>query len=359
MKSVPLLLAGLVLLVDGAAHAQTEVRPDFELKWIAPASCPDKASLRAQVAKLAPSPAARERPLRIDGVVRSGANGFELDLVLRDGEFEGRRRFESESCAELVGAAAVTIALLMSSGSADPTAEATVDPGAAGTAGAPRAEESFQPRGDPPRDVDAARARSPGAPAARQEPTSGAASAPADTRDLDADRRWRLVLAAPSLSIGFALLPDANIGLGGGAGVEFESWRVLMNGAWHFDSSVRLAGASDQGADLSRGVLRLATCHWFGWGRWQLAPCATLALTYLVAHGVGAGVAAEEADAAWLGAGPGLVAGLGLTQWVRLAASAGLELQTSRPVLVIEGLGEVEQIGALELFTLVGAEWIF
>ena len=45
--------------------------------------------------------------------------------------------------------------------------------------------------------------------------------------------------------------------------------------------------------------------------------------------------------------------------WVRMTASAGLEFQTARPLLVIEGLGEVERLGALELSALLGAEWIF
>lgn len=41
------------------------------------------------------------------------------------------------------------------------------------------------------------------------------------------------------------------------------------------------------------------------------------------------------------------------------AASVGLEFQTARPKLVLKGLGEIEQIGTLELTSLLGAEWIF
>ncbi len=360
MKAISLLLAGLVPWVHTVAQAQSAPRTDFELSWTAPSSCPDKAIVRAQVAELAPSPASRDRPLRVEGSVRSGADGFELDLVLRDGRFEGHRRFESESCTEVVGAAAVTIALLLSSGTTG------VGPGATGDrrggAGPPDTDVGSQAGGDPPpkpSEVDATRAGESGAPGARPAPGPGTAQAPARARDADTNRRYRLVLAAPTLSFGVGLLPDASIGLGGGAGIEFDSWRVLVSGAWDLDSSVRLASAATQGADISRGVLRLAACHWFGSSRWQLAPCTTLGLTYLVAHGVGAGVAEEKADAAWLAVGPGVVAGLRLTDWLRLAASAALELQTSRPVLVIEGLGEVEQIGALELATRVGAEWIF
>lgn len=344
MKSVPLLFASL-MFINGAAHAQVEARPDFELNWTVPSSCPNDAAVRAQVAKLVPSPAARDQPLRVDGVVHHEPGAFVLDVVLRDGEFEGRRRFESESCAEVVGAAAVTIALLLSSGAAD----ASEDPRDAGVADGVADQGSQSDAATPTKLAEARRS-----PRAQQQPARSGAQAPPP-----ADGGWRLVLAAPSLSLGFGLLPDVSVGLGGGLGVEVESWRLLASGVWNFDAGVRLAGASDQGADIGRGTLRLAACHWFGSGRWQLAPCVTLALTYLVAHGVGSGVVTEEANSSWLAAGPGLVAGLGLTERVRPTAIVGLELQTARPVLVIEGLGEVEQIGALELFTLVGAEWIF
>lgn len=356
------LLAALVLALtrpsaEGAAHAQTAVPPGFELNWSAPSGCPDKASLRAQVAKLAPNPAPRGRPLRVEGAVRAGPDGFELVLVLRDGEFEGRRRFESGACAEVVGAAAVTIALLLSSGSAEATAEPAGDRRDAGGTDAAGTEQSDAPgRDNAPRAGDGDRQRAHETP--RQD-SATAALERAGPRGRPADRRWRLLLAAPTVSAGFGLLPDPSFGLGAGVGVEFDGWRLLTSGVWNFDSSVRLASASDQGADVSRVSVRLAACRWFGAARWQIAPCATFALTYLVAHGVGSGVAAQEADSAWLALGPGLLGGFWVTEWMRLAASAGFEVQTARPVLVIDGLGKVEQIETLELVSQVGAEWIF
>ena len=168
-----------------------------------------------------------------------------------------------------------------------------------------------------------------------------------------------MLLAAPSLSVGFGVLPEASLGLGGGVGIETDRWRLLLSGVWYFDVRVHLADASDQGAQVGRRVARLGSCHWFGSGAFRFGPCATVALAYLVTRGVGSGVAAEEADAAWLAVGPGMIAGFGLAEWLRLTAITGLEFQTSRPVMVIEGLGEVEQIGALELYALLGAEWIF
>lgn len=360
MKFVSLLFTGCVLSLGAVVHAQA--RTDFDLNWTVPSSCPGEASLRAEVAKLAPRATVRDRRLRIDGTVRSSARGFELDLVLRDGEFAGRRRFASESCAEVVGAAAVTIALLLSSGSVDASAGASEGSQVSGAEDAGAAGDGSRSQPAPstvvvPASTEAAAEPRPPAATperdARADGTSGAALEAA------VDRRWRLVLAAPSFGFGFGLLPDASVGLGGGLGVEFEGWRLLVSAFRDFDSSVHRANGSNQGADLARGALRLSACRWFGSDRWRIAPCATCALTRLVAHGVGAGVDAERADATWVALGPGWVGAVGLSDWLRLAASGGLELQAARPVLVIEGLGEIAQIGALELFAQVGAEWIF
>jgi len=330
----------LLGLLASPAFGQAASPPEFELSWTAPSSCPDTAAVQAQVAKLAPDPAARDRPLQVAGVVRQAKSGFVLELSLRDGELVGRRRFESESCAEVVGAAAVTIALLLSSGT-----------NAAGDLG--------QEPADPARAAAATGAASRSEPDAKRAAPARTQESPQAARDSAESARVRLLLAAPALSLGFGVLPDASVGLGGGVGVEVDAWRFLLSGVWNFDVRVPLANASDYGADVSRRVARLSACYWLGSMHWQVAPCASLALEYLVAHGVGSGVATEKADAFWFAGGPGVVVGLGLSDWVRLTASAGLEFQTARPLLVIEGLGDVERLGALELSALLGAEWIF
>lgn len=339
----------LLGLLASPAFGQATPPPEFELSWTAPQSCPDKAAVQAQVAKLAPGSAARDRPLRVAGVVRQSESGFVLELSLRDGELEGRRRFESDSCAEVVGAAAVTIALLLSSATTD-AQELAQDPAGASGAGAATGEDVAREK----------TAASKAAPAASERPvTLGRGRALAPSLAQGTTRSWQLLLAAPAIRVGSGVLPDATVGLAAGFGVEVDAWRFLLSGVWNFEARVPLASGSDYGADVARRSARLSACYWFGSTSWRLAPCATLALEYLVAHGVGSGVATEQADALWLAGGPGVVGGLELADWVRLTASAGLDFQTARPVLVIEGLGEVERLGALELSAVLGAEWIF
>lgn len=361
--------AGLALLLLGSLEqsARAQSAPDVELGWTAPDDCPDQAQVQAQISRLAPSPAPRERPLRVEGSVRRGAGGFILELLLRDGEFVGRRRFESDSCGEVVGAAAVTIALLLSSGASNAGAsnagasgaEETSSAGAAasGTDAASGAAVQAQPRA-----ATGATTRSAAA-AGGAKNTSAAAATTAEPRspppDAEGERGWRLVLAAPAVSAGFGLLPEPSFGLGLAVAFEDDRWRWFVGGTWNFEVSVHPSNSSDRGAEISRGTGRMGGCWWLGAGRFQWGPCAVVALHYLTARGVGSDVSAEEARTPWLALGPNLLGRLRLSDAVGLTASGGVEVQTARPKFVIDGLGEIEQIGALELTSLLGAEWIF
>lgn len=350
--------AGLALLLIGslAPPARAESTAAVELNWTAPDDCPDQAQVQAQISRLAPSPAARERPLRVEGSVRRGAGGFILELLLRDGEFVGRRRFESDSCSEVVGAAAVTIALLLSSGGSD--ASGASGAGAVSDAGAAsNATVQAQPQAPTGATTPSAGA----AASAKDTPATTAAAAERRSAppDSEGERGWRLVLGAPSVSAGFGLLPEPSFGLGLAVAFEDDRWRLFVGGTWNFEVSVHPSNSSDRGAEISRGTGRMGGCRWLGAGRFQWAPCAVVALHYLTARGVGSDVSAEEARTPWVALGPSLLGRLRLSDAVRLAASGGLEVQTARPKFVIDGLGEIEQIGALELTSLLGAEWIF
>ena len=71
-------------------HAQSDAA--FELRWTAPHSCPQESAVKRQVSRLAPSPVAREHPLKVEGTVREDKGGFALDLVLQDGRLVSRRQ---------------------------------------------------------------------------------------------------------------------------------------------------------------------------------------------------------------------------------------------------------------------------
>jgi hypothetical protein len=172
-------------------------------------------------------------------------------------------------------------------------------------------------------------------------------------------RDWRFVLIAPSVGTGLRFLPQSSLALGGGLGLEMEPWRVLARASYHDEVDVLLAGSSGRGARVGRRTAHMAACRALGRGRIRLAPCLTLTLQHLVARGIGPDVASGKADHTWMAFGPSAAAQFRLSEHLGFGAGVGLEVQTARPVFVIEGLGEVEQVGALELTGLMGAEWIF
>jgi len=333
-----------VSLLLSADPASAEQDAPFELNWSAPRSCPSAASIQAQISELAPTPRPRAARLSVEATVHEQVQGFVLDLVLRDGELVGRRRFEGDSCEEVAGAAAVTIALLLSSADGE-----SLDRAASGGTAPGSAVDT------PSRDA-AERAPSVGA-AQRQSPARDRA-VPGSARR-EAGRRWHWLISAPTLSAGVGMLSEASVGLGGGLGVEFGAWRFALSGTYGFDRELESAEVPDVAVEIGRWVARLEACRWLGHSRLQIAPCATLALQYLAARGGGSDVSSSDTAFTWAALGPRLTSRWRLTDPVALSAAAGLELQTARPSLVIDGLGEIERIGAVELVLQAGAEWIF
>lgn len=359
-----------IFLLATLARAQSDAA--FELRWTAPRACPDERSVRRQVSRLAPSPAARERPLRVEGTVRERDAGFALDLVLQEGRLVSRRHFESDSCTEVVGAAAVAIALLLT-GEGGKLHSTDAETGSSGsgsenesvdgaTGGSERAHAPTDEGGSTRSATDSKRQESkaeatraaPGAipDSAEQGPAAGAVAA-------GSARAWRFLLAAPTGSAGLGFLSTPSLALGLGLGFEAGLWRLLLSGNYHPELELELAGSPGRGARVKRRTLRVSACRWMTHRSFQWAPCATLGLERLVARGVGSDVSIREADFTWIAAGPSGIARVRVSHWVGLTAQLGVEVQTARPALVIEGLGEVERVGALELSGSLGAEWIF
>jgi hypothetical protein len=105
-----------------------------ELRWDAPAACPDEAALRGQVEAIlgAPLAAPRPRPLSVIAVVRDdrGTRSLRIFTVTAEGMRERALRYDRD-CALLTRAAAVLIAITIdptSVGRLDPEALALLDP---------------------------------------------------------------------------------------------------------------------------------------------------------------------------------------------------------------------------------------
>jgi hypothetical protein len=306
-----------------SALAQAE--RSLELSWATPGACQGEAAVRQRIAGLAPAPAARELPLRVEGKVEQREDGlFVLELVLADGELTDRRRFEGNSCDEVVGAAAVAIALLLRS----PDETGDVD-GVSTDASGDKSTES-----------------------------SATASPPVAAPTVS-DEPWQIVVEVPSLVAGVGFLSRPSWGTSLGVGVEFEAWRVVLAGTWNLELALPIEGSADASAEVSRQTLRLSSCRWVLSGRFQVAPCATVGAQRVVARAAGPEITSAEVSYGWIVFGPSAAARFRLGENLGLRAGVGVDIQAAHPALAISGLGDVEQIGAVETTAIVGAEWIF
>jgi len=338
--SVSRLVAPCYLLLVGALLTQNAHADEgpLELAWHVPPSCPSETAVRRQVDALvatAEAPSTSAQPLVAEATVTETDGEFRLDLLLRDGELMGRRTFTGTTCAEVTGAAAVAIALLLRP-QPTPEAEEEREGGAA--------EES------PAVESGAAKDATP------VEPPS---TTPSTEESPARARRLRLVLSAPTLEVGLGLLSVPSVGLGAGIGLELRRWRLGLLGLWHPEVELAVPGSQAAVARARRVTVRSTGCRWFATTQLEFAPCAILALEHLSAEASGDDLTSSPASAAWLALGVSALLRLRLAPSVTLVGQTGLSVQTSRPILVVDGLGRVEQIGPLELTLGVGAEWIF
>lgn len=344
--------ATLLLLAFWTSPLRAQLESALELRWTAPVACSSEAEVRKRISALAPTPAPRAQPLRVEANVRAEPAGpFMLELEVRDGDLVGRRQFEGDSCKEVEGAAAVVIALLLNSPDADegpltgPSDDANVD--ADGIGGGPAAGTTSGAHSSPGTTGDDGE---------RDAATRDDAAA---RDDVSVAGPLRAVLEVPSLRVGFGFLSRPSFGLSAGGGFEVDDWRVVLAGTWNLGTRVLRPGSSNIGADVGRQQFGVSLCRWLGQGRIQVAPCALLAVQRVTARGVGPQVTSAEATYAWSSFGPELLARLRLSERIGIRTGGSLEIQAAHPALVIEGVGEVEQIGSFEVSTIVGAEWIF
>lgn len=343
-------------LVAHAAHAKPT--GDLDLRWQRLSGCPSEASLRAQIHELVPSEKARSQPLRVEATVRTRRGRFELALVLVDGDAVGKRTFTGDTCEEVTGAAAVAIALSLRE-TDDAAGSATSGAGASATEG----DATSRGEGGDSASKDAAESKKAGEDGSddgddeEEDPddddgASDAASS-AESRGL----HWFVDL--PVFDVGIGLLPQAMLGLSGGVGVEWNAWRFGLSGTWSLDTTVASPGGAASSAVVSRQALSLSTCRWFAFGSAGVAPCATVSGEHLHASGQGQGVTPGADDAVWLALGPAVLGRLRMGSRFAVLAHVGVEIETARPLIVIEGQGTVEQVGLLHLTSRLGAEWIF
>jgi hypothetical protein len=335
MRHVVALACLASALTTPAVMAQELAGP--ELSWEAPVGCPQLAEVRARIDAIAGSTVKRETRLQAQARVTKEDGRFHLKLVVREGELSGERNITSDSCGDLAGATAVALGLMLRS--ATPLSESALS-----GADAPDAASKTEPAEPAPRAAQKSTE-------AAVEPKNPAPSTP---------HPWRALVRAPVLVADFGPLPDPNVGFALGAGARYEEWRFLLTGQVWLNQTVH-GGADlpDYGARVRRQTATLTLGRAFRLGRFELAPCLALALERITARGSGDGVVVSDAQTLWLAGGAVFQGSLAMSKTLALFADVGARVEMSRPVIAIEGLGDVRQLRPIGLTSAVGLEWSF
>jgi hypothetical protein len=339
----------------------------LDLQWDAPPDCPRRDEVQDRIRALAGSSLDRAQGLSAEGKIARVDGHFSLTLLVRYGPQTRKRVISSESCAALAGAAAVTLALLLGidvgatglpaddEHDAAPTQESAPDQGGQNREGTgeERRHDSVTPaaterRGEEPDQRRGGRAEQ--SPTASAKPPAAAAST----------RRWAVIVRGPFVAADAGPLPHAAVGTGLGVGMRYGLWRALLAGNLFAGQSVSAPGQDGAlGAEVQRITGQLAVCRGWRSHRLELAPCVGLALERMTARGFGEGVSPQEQRAVWPALGVGAVAHWYARESLALFAGVSGYLELARPHLVIDGLGEVAQLGPVAASASAGLEWIF
>jgi hypothetical protein len=342
------------LLTAEPLHAQAA--PAVELEWTAPPGCPSESEVRQRVQKLAGAAKSTANPLRADGTITQKVDGrFHLRLVVRSGELVGERNIESGSCEDLAGAAAVALALLLRS--EEPLQDFAESPSTVPGSGSGPSRNGGTPAVD---------GKSGGEKSVGEKSEGRPSERPSETDDTEgrgtsfapSPGSVHGVLQAPLVALSLGPLPEPVIGFGLAGGVSFERFRFLIEGQKWLEQRVSAEDFPEFGADVERATATLRGCRSFRWDRVALAPCLTLSLEHLSATGSGPEVSPSTQRALWLAPGAGAQGFLLLTSWFNLVVSLDGRIETSRPRISIEGVGEVDQLAPVAVTVVLGSEWI-
>lgn len=327
-----------------ATPARAEEGVPIELSWDGPPNCGSSAEVLAKLRQLAGKKNLGGSPLDAEASVARGASGqLRLRLVIHREHIVGTRDFEGDSCDDLVGAVAVSLAVLLDSQE-------------------PLEEPAAEGRATPEREHGSSGKTSEALPAADSKPKAATPApsvpAPSGSVETTAQRRWRLLLVAPSGVVQFGLEPKPGFGLAVAAGAALDRWRFYAEGKlWAAQTATTTRLLDRYGAKLERFSLGVRACRGWGGPVLELGPCALVSLQHLSIRGEGPRITPRNSSASWIAAGVGVQLRARVSPWLSLVAGVDGELELSRPQVILDGIGLVEQLGTVAATAMVGSEW--
>lgn len=332
------------------ARAFAQAPTPIELTWNVPENCPPASTVLSRIREIAGPSGATGAPLRAEATVtRQGERAFRMRLAIRSGDLAAERVIDGKSCKDLAGAAAVTLALLLSS--EEPLSERDLagdDP-----ASAVSQDSAPVPEKPPP----SAQSQPAPAPAIQPEiedrPESGA-------RGEVAERATHALLVVPLVAVSVGPTSQVSRGLGIAAGVSVDGWRFLADGKlWAAQRSTLTTDGDEYGVDFNRFSVSARGCRRLWTGRFDVAPCVLMSVQHLAVRGDGPNLVPKTDTATWLSAGVGVQAHLLVASWFALLLGLDAELQFSRPEIELRGVGFVGRLAPAAATLSAGSEWIF
>lgn len=362
------LLCASALACSGRASAQTA---PIELKWSTLQGCPSAETVLARVRKIAGVTRATPNTLRADATVTQPSEGvFRLRLEIHYGTLGAVRTIEGKSCKDLAGAAAVALALLLSS--EEPLSERDLAGNSAtttglATSGIPSSDGTTA--GDQETDTQStARSERTTPPAPPVQPKRDGSTSSVEA---PAPRRWHVLLQAPMGALSVGPMNQVSLGASLGAGFSFDHWRFVAEGKlWASQHETVSHGRQAYDVELNRFTVGARGCR-FIWGKqFDLAPCALVSVHHLAVRGSGSAFEPSGTPTAtWAAVGVGAHTRLLITQWLAVVLAVDGEVQLARPAVTASPPPE-SQLPTSELDSIVrlaplaatftfGTEWIF
>lgn len=353
-----------LLLLSSKSFAQASA--PVQLRWQAPANCPQEAQVRQKLRDMLGASAADAAAsrLRAEGQIEPVGERFRLTLNIHYDLVNGTRVVHASSCEDLGGVAAVTLALLFRAehSSSTPLTARDLGGGSAAvavndrTAGAEDHSDGATNEAAGAGAGDAER-RPPATPATAHALESSEQARTSDTSG-SGPRRLHLLLRAPELRAELGVLPAPSYGIGFGAGLRYDAWRFLLSGTLWLAQDYEPGPFVGYGAHFGRVGGELDVCRGFRSAYFELSPCVLLALDDVSARGTGVGLSSTNPQTAFLSVGAGLQGLWELTHNLGLIFGVNGRIATSRPRFVSEGVGEISQVGPAAVGLVLGCEWL-
>jgi hypothetical protein len=292
----PLLLATVGLCALGTATGRAVASADqyVELRWNAPAGCPDRSAVLRSIDGQLGANFVTDTHIRASAqVIAQDAEHFELHIeYTTDAGTHDERRIRGESCAAAADAAALVLTLALNPSLVEPKPVPTATP----------AEVPSAPRKD-------------------EQPRTATA--------------WSVEALA---LLDTAVMSKTAFGAGLRVGFQFGPVQLSVAGHYFFPDDVTVAGIDTR---LHFWSVDLRACYMAQWSAVALGPCANFEVGRLAGEAHGALDAAQSGAARLQAAKLGGEIRVRLYAPLWLALSAGVEWIARRPQFVVEGVGPV------------------